>query len=123
MNKEPETYQELIRYKRCIDLLSYYPLTQEELDKIYRFLETYVDAVIIGNSDSLTLTVRNHPEIPSEIINTVLSQSNIASISVGNNYFTVIPKFTSYSGSGYSSSYSSGGRSSNNNNNNNNNNR
>ena len=29
MNKEPETYEELIRYKRCIDLLHSYELTQE----------------------------------------------------------------------------------------------
>ena len=41
MNKEPETYEELIRYKRCVDLTSYYELSKEELDKIYNYLEKY----------------------------------------------------------------------------------
>ena len=35
MNKEPETYEELIRYKRCVDLTSHYNLSQKEFDKIY----------------------------------------------------------------------------------------
>ena len=30
MNKEPETYEELIRKKRCIELARYYELTEEE---------------------------------------------------------------------------------------------
>ena len=36
MNKEPETYEELIRKKRCIDLTKYYQLTAEipEIEKI-----------------------------------------------------------------------------------------
>ena len=51
MNKEPETYEELIRYKRCVDLTSHYELSQEELDKIYTFLEKYPDAHIAGNDD------------------------------------------------------------------------
>ena len=38
MNKEPETYEELIRQKRCIDLSKYYELTKEQLEEIYNFL-------------------------------------------------------------------------------------
>ena len=49
MNKEPETYEELIRYKRCVDLTKYYELSKDELDKIYNYLATYPKAVIIGN--------------------------------------------------------------------------
>ena len=39
MNKEPETYEELIRQKRCIDLTKYYDLIKEQLEEIYDFLE------------------------------------------------------------------------------------
>ena len=39
MKKEPETYEELIRQKRCIDLTKYYQLTESELEQIYNFLE------------------------------------------------------------------------------------
>ena len=38
MNKEPETYEELIRYKRCVDLSSYYDLSKEELDNLSKAL-------------------------------------------------------------------------------------
>ena len=38
MNKEPETYEELIRQKRCIDLTKYYELSMDDLNKIYTFL-------------------------------------------------------------------------------------
>ena len=30
MNKEPETYDELIRQKRCIDFMKYYYVTKED---------------------------------------------------------------------------------------------
>ena len=69
MNKEPETYEELIRYKRCVDLTSHYELSQEELDKIYTFLETYPDAHIAGNDDCLTLTVGGKSTENREVIN------------------------------------------------------
>ena len=36
--KEPENYEELIRYKRCIELSKCYQVTQEELERIYDFL-------------------------------------------------------------------------------------
>ena len=38
MDREPETYEELIRYKRCVDLTRYYDLSKEELNKIYNHL-------------------------------------------------------------------------------------
>ena len=38
MNKEPETYEELIRQKRCIELTKYYSLSKEDLEGIYDFL-------------------------------------------------------------------------------------
>ena len=39
MNKEPDTYEEIIRKKRCIDLAKYYSLTDDNLEKVYSFLQ------------------------------------------------------------------------------------
>ena len=35
MNFEPQTYEELIRMKRCVELTKYYEVTEEELWEIY----------------------------------------------------------------------------------------
>lgn len=117
MNKEPETYEELIRYKRCVDLTTNYDLSKEELEKIYNYLETYPKAIIVGNENSLTLKVNYQPEINPEIIYAKCINSSIDGIKLTNEAFTIIPHYTPSSGGGYS-----GGSSSNNNNNNNNNN-
>ena len=49
MKKEPETYEELIRMKRCIELTKYYELSEKELEQIYDFLENnkkLVDTIV-----------------------------------------------------------------------------
>ena len=33
MNFEPQTYEELIRMKRCVELTKYYEVTEEELGR------------------------------------------------------------------------------------------
>lgn len=48
MKQEPETYEELIRTKRCIDLTKYYELSKEELDEIYIFLTENPQGGVIG---------------------------------------------------------------------------
>ena len=115
MNKEPESYEELIRYKTCINLVKYYELSKEELDRIYNYLSTYPDAEIVGNDKSLTMTNSNK-EIPPEIINAKCIVGDIDGVKLSNNGFSIIPHYVeSYSGSDFV------GSSSNNNNNNNNN--
>ena len=47
MNKEPETYEELIRMKRCIELTKYYELSEKELEQIYDFLENNKNGEVI----------------------------------------------------------------------------
>ena len=116
MNKEPETYEELIRFKRCVDLSSYYELTKEELERIYNFLATYPKAVVIGNANSLTLKVDYKPEIKPEIILAKCKSFGIDGLRLTNDLLKIIPHYTPSSGGGYS-----GGSSSNNNNNNHNN--
>lgn len=116
MNKEPETYEELIRYKKCVDLTSYYALSQEELDKIYNYLATHPQAIIVGNENSLTLKVNYHPEIQPEVINATCIDSSVDGVKLTNDTFAIISHYVSSNSRGYS-----GGSSSNNNNNNNNN--
>ena len=116
MNKEPETYEELIRYKRCVDLTIHYDLSKEELDKIYNYLATYPKAIIIGNDNSLTLNANVEPKIQPEVIMTKCIDGRIDGVKVTNDSFKIIPHYVPSSSSGYS-----GGSSSNNNNNNNNN--
>ena len=48
MNFEPQTYEELIRMKRCVELTKYYEVTEEELWEIYHFLEQEPEAFIKG---------------------------------------------------------------------------
>ena len=48
MNFEPQTYEELIRMKRCVELTKYYEVTEEELWEIYHFLEPAVTDGIQG---------------------------------------------------------------------------
>jgi hypothetical protein len=115
MNKEPETYEELIRYKRCVDLTSHYELTEEELNKIYDFLTTYPTGIIVGNKTSLTLSVPYKTEITPIVINAKCTDFAIDGARVSNTVFTLIPHYVASSSSHYS-----GGSSSNNNNNNNN---
>ena len=59
MNKEPETYEELIRQKRCIDLTKYYELSMDDLNKIYTFLEENKDGQVRGGLTGLSLVKKN----------------------------------------------------------------
>ena len=119
MNKEPETYEEIIRKKRCIDLTKYYNLTMSDLEKIYEFLENNPHGEIRGNANSLSFIVKGSKELPKVLI-TNCTNSHINGLSVTQKGLTLFnkPETSSYSGgSGGSSGFSS------NNNNNNNNNR
>lgn len=118
MNKEAETYDELIRKKRCIDLTKYYDLSQEDLEQIYTFLEENQNGVVRGNSNSTLLLIINNDIKNAIIINAKCIEKSIDGIILDNKRFTIIPHYTPSSSSGHS-----GGSSSNNNNNNNNNNR
>ncbi len=68
MMKNPETYEELIRFKKCVDLTKYYGLSQEEVEKIYNYLSSNPDANIIGNKTGLILNQVGQSQ-PQEIIN------------------------------------------------------
>ena len=113
MNREPETYDELILQKKCIELTKYYNLTMEQLEEIYEFLKKNKKGNIQGNTNQLLLNLgrTTTTTIPTVTI------SHIDGVIVNRKQFTVIPHYEPSS-----HSYSSGGSSSNNNNDNNNNN-
>ena len=74
--KNPETYEELIRFKKCVDLTKYYELSQDEIDKIYDYLSSNPEANIIGNKTGLVLEEINQ-SVPQEIINAKCIDNNI----------------------------------------------
>ena len=125
MNKEPETYEELIRMKRCIELTKYYELTEEDLEKIYNFLTENKDGKVNCGKQNIALiagkNIKDAIVIPSRCVS-----SSIDGIMMSNTVFNVIPHYTppsnsDYSGDGDSSSGSSYSNTNTNNNNNNNN--
>ena len=119
MKKEPETYEELLRQKRCFDLLKYYPLTEEELEKIYEFLKNNPNGTVNGGKTYISL--KNGTD-NIETFNVSLITTTIDGLVLTNVGLKVIPHYVATSSIGGSSWSSSGGGSSNNNNNNNNNN-
>lgn len=116
MNKEPETYEELIRMKRCVDLTKYYELTKNDVCKVYDFLVSNLNGEVSCGVDNITLHVGQNI---IEVIESKRTNFSIDGIKMGNSYFNVISHYVPSS----SSSYSGGSSSNNNNNNNNNNNR
>ena len=113
MNKEPETYEELIRQKRCVDLTRYYNLTGEELEQIYQFLANNPTGEVNCSGNIIKLISGSNVTM----INSNCTNRTIDGIIMSNTIFNVILHYTpSSSGSSY------GGSSSNNNTNNNNNN-
>ena len=63
MNFDPQTYEELIRMKRCVELTKYYELTEEELEEIYRFLEQNPEASV-KQAESRSYQGTGYPECP-----------------------------------------------------------
>ena len=123
MNKEAETYEELIRQKRCIDFIKYYNITKDEVEKIYQFLTKYPNGIVSANTSTILLKDGTNT---IDTIATNAKTSSIDGINMSNTMFNIIPHivYTSrYSDNWHDSGGSYGGGSSNNNNNNNNNNR
>lgn len=117
MNKEPETYTELITQKKCADLTNYFKISQEDLETIYTFLLEDKQHQVYATQSGISLC-KNNTTIKA--INAIPKSTAFDSITITQAAFSYVPHITYTSSSG--SSYS-GGSSNNNNNNNNNNNR
>ena len=68
MNFEPQTYEELIRMKRCVELTKYYEVTEEELWEIYHFLEQEPEAFIKGGRQNLSLIIGQNTAKTQKVI-------------------------------------------------------
>ena len=64
MNKEPETYDELMRKKRIIELTKYYELSESDLEEIYAFLEINPNGIVKGTLDRISLYPTNDSNDP-----------------------------------------------------------
>jgi len=102
MNKEPETYEELIWHKRCVDLTSYYELSKEDLEKIYNFMISNPNATAIGNANSISLKIINNPGVVQEIINAKCTNPNIDGLTLNKYALSIVPHYTPSSSSGSS---------------------
>ena len=111
--KEPETYNELVRVKQCMDLATHYSLSEETLNEVYDFLTLNAANYLIANKS--VLAFMNGNGVLSKSIPAALKDYSIDGLKLTNTGMTLFPHYTPSSG-GYS-----GGSSSNNNNNNNNN--
>lgn len=123
MIRDPETYEELIRYKRCVDLTKYYELTESQIEKIYDFLESDKEGKIKSTGDYITLYPSTLNFTNEDVIIARCINSSIDGILMTNTMLEIIPHYTPSSGGSSYSGGSSSNNSNNNNNNNNNNNR
>lgn len=58
MRLVPETYEELVTMKRCVELTKYYELSEEEVGIIYDFLLNNQDANVKCGKVNISLIIR-----------------------------------------------------------------
>ena len=102
MNFEPQTYEELIRMTRCVELTKYYEVTEEELWEIYQFLEQEPEAFIKGGRQTLSLIIGQNTAKTQKVIMANCTDSSIDGILLSRTEFKVFPHYTPSSGSGSS---------------------
>lgn len=88
MNQEPETYEALLRQKRCVDLTVYYSLSLEELNQIYDFLTENPDGEVLGERDCLSLVVGNQVH---SVISSSCCSDDIDALVFNNYLFRTVP--------------------------------
>ena len=89
MNFEPQTYEELIRMKRCVELTKYYEVTEEELWEIYHFLEQEPEAFIKGGRQNLSLIIGQNTAKTQKVIMANCTDSSIDGILLSRTEFKV----------------------------------
>lgn len=118
IDKNPKTYNELIRLKKCYTLANYYSNISEDMfEEVYNFLGESPKNAIVANRKVLSL-LDEHSKVV-KVFPLIPSSSSFDSIKINKKGISVIPYYSS-SSSSYSSSSSSNTNNNNNNNNNNN---
>ena len=90
MNREPETYDELIIQKKCIELTKYYSLTMEQLEEIYDFLKNNKNGNIQGKMTYILLNVGTSAK---KTISAPCISQNIDGVNVNRKEFRIIPHY------------------------------
>ena len=119
LKKNPETYNEIVHYKKMMDLVKYYQLSEEVLNEISDFIlaDSNNSVVCRGSRMDLKSGTTVH-----KTFNVVSIDGSIDGLTLSLASLVVIPHYVRTSGRGSSGGYSGGGSSNNNNNKNNNNN-
>ena len=122
LKKNPETYNEIVHYKKMMDLVKYYQLSEEVLNEISDFILADSKNSVECSETRMYLKQGNNVY---KTFNITLLDKTIDGLILSLSSLVIIPHYSyssSRSGSSSSSSSSGGGSSNNNNNNNNNNN-
>lgn len=115
IDKQPKTYNEIIRLKKCYTLANYYSnITENMFNEIYDFLGESPDNSIVANQTILSFVDGNGKVIKTFSI--IPKDTSFDRINIDDRGVSVTPHYDS------SSSSWSGSSGNNNNNNNNNNN-
>lgn len=93
MNKEPETYEELLRKKKCIKLTKYYELSQVELEQIYDYLTNNPDGQVRCGYRNIFL-VNNNDIASGIIIRSKRISNDITGILMSNILFNIVPRLS-----------------------------
>ena len=113
LNRNPETYNEIVHLKKMLDLAKYYSLSKEVMDEISDFILADPKNMVI--CDESTMSLKNATGVVEKSYTVAKMSSSIDGLTLSAAALSIVPHYTPSSGGGYS-----GGSSSNNNNNNNN---
>ena len=107
LNRNPQTYHEIVSVKNVLELAKYYEVSEEFLDEAYDFISASKENTIVADINYIFFKKNN---IITKQFTANLKTSSIDGLTITSTLLTVIPHYTPSSGS------YSGGSSSNNNN-------
>ncbi|MBR6820621.1 MAG: hypothetical protein IKM55_00155 [Bacilli bacterium] len=114
LNRNPETYNEIVHLKKMLDLAKYYQLSAEVMDEVSDFILADPKNTVVCDASRMVLK-SNGTEQKTFAVAKMSSAIDGLTLSAAS--LVVVPHYTPSSGGG---GYSGGGSSNNNNNNNNN---
>ena len=112
LNKNPETYNEIVHLKKMLVLAENYALSNEVINEVSDFILSNPKNTVVCDSTNMILKSNGAEYKKFEVIK---MSKDIDGLTLSAKSLVIIPHYTPSSGGGYS-----GGSSSNNNNNNNN---
>ena len=119
LNRNPETYNEIVHLKKMLDLAKYYALSAEVMDEVSDFILANPKNSVVCDSSNMVLK-SNGAEYKTFAV--AKTSSAIDGLTLTAKSLVIVPHYTPSSGGGYSGGSSSNNNNNNKNNNNNNNN-